>query len=50
MAVYFLATGIVGLRLLGFSGWIEQVFYAAALTLAAASRFVRGRGHVAATR
>jgi ribose transport system permease protein len=34
IAVYFLVTGIVGLQILGFSGWIEQVFYGAALVLA----------------
>jgi len=36
IAVYFLASGIVGLQLLGLSGWIEQVFYGAALILAVA--------------
>lgn len=36
VAVYFLASGIVGLQLLGLSGWIEQVFYGAALVLAVA--------------
>jgi ribose transport system permease protein len=45
VAVYFLATGIVGLQLLGLSGWIEQVFYGAALVLAVAvSRIINGRG------
>ena len=34
IAVYFLITGIVGLQILGLSGWIEQVFYGAALVLA----------------
>ena len=34
IAVYFLVTGIVGLQILGFSGWIEQVFYGGALVLA----------------
>lgn len=34
VAVYFLATGITGLQLLGFSGWIENVFYGAALLIA----------------
>jgi ribose transport system permease protein len=37
IAVYFLATGIVGLQLIGLSGWIEQVFYGAALILAVAA-------------
>jgi ribose transport system permease protein len=36
VGVYFLATGIVGLQLMGLSGWIEQVFYGAALVLAVA--------------
>ena len=31
VAVYFLVTGIVGLQIIGFSGWIEQVFYGGAL-------------------
>jgi ribose transport system permease protein len=44
IAVYFLATGIVGLQLIGLSGWIEQVFYGAALVLAvAASRLASKR-------
>ena len=34
IAVYFLVTGIVGLQILGLSGWIEQVFYGGALVLA----------------
>jgi ribose/xylose/arabinose/galactoside ABC-type transport system permease subunit/ABC-type sugar transport system substrate-binding protein len=34
IAVYFLVTGIVGLQILGFAGWIEQVFYGGALVLA----------------
>jgi ribose transport system permease protein len=33
-AVYFLATGIVGLQIVGLSGWIEQLFYGAALIVA----------------
>jgi ribose transport system permease protein len=36
VAVYFLATGIVGLQLVGLSGWIENVFYGGALILAVA--------------
>ena len=48
IAVYFLVTGIVGLEILGFSGWIEQVFYGGALVVAvtlshlAADRLKRG--------
>ena len=34
MAVYFLVTGITGLELLGYSGWIEQVFYGGSLIIA----------------
>jgi ribose transport system permease protein len=34
VAVYFLAAGITGLQLLGYSGWVEQVFYGASLVLA----------------
>lgn len=34
VAVYFLTTGITGLQLLGFSGWIENVFYGSALIIA----------------
>lgn len=33
-AVYFLATGITGLQIIGLSGWIEQVFYGASLVIA----------------
>lgn len=33
VAIYFLMTGIVGLQLLGYAGWISQVFYGAALVL-----------------
>lgn len=33
-AVYFLATGITGLQIVGLSGWIEQVFYGASLVIA----------------
>jgi ribose transport system permease protein len=34
IAIYFLATGILGLQMLGQSGWIEDVFYGAALIVA----------------
>jgi ribose transport system permease protein len=36
IAVYFLVTGITGLQLLGFAGWIESVFYGTSLVLAVA--------------
>jgi ribose transport system permease protein len=34
VAIYFLATGIIGLELLGYTGWISDVFYGAALIIA----------------
>jgi ribose transport system permease protein len=34
VAIYFLATGILGLQLLGYTGWISHVFYGAALIVA----------------
>jgi ribose transport system permease protein len=43
VAVYFLVTGITGLQLMGFSGWIEQVFYGASLILAVALSTLAGR-------
>jgi ribose transport system permease protein len=36
IAVYFLITGITGLELMGFAGWIEFVFFGASLILAVA--------------
>jgi ribose transport system permease protein len=36
IGIYFLATGILGLQLLGLGGWIEDVFYGAALVIAVA--------------
>ena len=44
VGVYFLATGILGLQLLGLGGWIDSVFYGAALIIAVAvSSLVRRR-------
>jgi len=44
VGVYFLATGILGLQLLGLGGWIQNVFYGAALVIAVAvSTLVRRR-------
>jgi ribose transport system permease protein len=44
VAVYFLATGILGLQLLGYTGWINSVFYGAALIVAVTvSTLVRRR-------
>ena len=34
VAIYFLVTGIVGLELLGYTGWVSDVFYGAALIIA----------------
>jgi ribose transport system permease protein len=34
IAVYFLATGILGLNLLGFTGWVTSVFYGGVLVIA----------------
>jgi|tagenome__1003787_1003787.scaffolds.fasta_scaffold20905582_2 ribose transport system permease protein len=34
IAIYFLETGIVGLQLAGYSGWISSVFFGAALVIA----------------
>ena len=34
VAIYFLVTGIVGLQLLGYTGWVSDVFYGAALVIA----------------
>jgi ribose transport system permease protein len=33
-AIYFLVTGITGLQLLGYTGWVSDVFYGAALIVA----------------
>jgi ribose transport system permease protein len=36
VATYFLATGIIGLQLLGLAGWVTQVFYGTALIVGVA--------------
>jgi ribose transport system permease protein len=36
VAVYFLVTGITGLQLLGFVGWVQDVFYGGSLVVAVA--------------
>jgi ribose transport system permease protein len=36
IGIYFLETGIFGLQLLGFSGWIQNVFYGGGLVVAVA--------------
>ncbi|WP_082566918.1 ABC transporter permease [Janibacter sp. Soil728] len=44
IAIYFLTTGIFGLQLLGFSGWIQNVFYGAGLVIAVAlAKVIRSR-------
>ncbi|MGW5276865.1 ABC transporter permease [Streptomyces sp. NPDC004044] len=44
IAIYFLTTGIFGLQLLGYSGWIQNVFYGAGLVVAVAlAKVVRDR-------
>lgn len=44
VGIYFLATGILGLQLLGLGGWIEDAFYGAALVIAVAvSSVIRRR-------
>ncbi|MFW5470196.1 ABC transporter permease [Knoellia sp. CPCC 206435] len=44
IAIYFLTTGIFGLQLLGFSGWIQNVFYGAGLVVAVTlAKVVRDR-------
>lgn len=44
VAIYFLETGIFGLQLLGYSGWIQNVFYGAGLVVAVAlAKVIRDR-------
>ena len=44
VAIFFLATGILGLQILGFTGWVSNVFYGAALIIAVTlSTMVRRR-------
>lgn len=44
IAIYFLTTGIFGLQLLGYSGWIQNVFYGAGLVVAVTlAKVVRDR-------
>lgn len=47
VAVYFLITGIFGLQLLGYQGWVTDAFYGVVLVAAvAASTWVQRRSHV----
>jgi ribose transport system permease protein len=48
VGIYFLVTGIVGLQLLGYTGWIENVFYGAALVIAVSVSTIVGRRAAAA--
>src|SRR5262249_13595324 len=44
IAIYFLITGITGLELMGYSGWIEDAFYGGSLVVAVTvSRVLSGR-------
>ena len=44
IAIWFLWTGIFGLQLLGFAGWVQNVFYGAGLVIAVAlAKVVRSR-------
>lgn len=44
IAVYFLITGVIGFQLLGYSGWVTDVFYGVALIVAVTiSHFVQKR-------
>ncbi len=48
IGIYFLETGIFGLELLGYSGWIQDVFYGGGLVLAIAlATIVRRRSRTA---
>jgi ribose transport system permease protein len=50
VAVYFLVTGITGLELLGYTGWVEQVFYGGSLVAAVSfGRLVSRRRSAAQT-
>jgi ribose transport system permease protein len=46
LAIYFLETGIIGLELLGYTGWISDVFFGAALIVAVAISTVLRRNQV----
>lgn len=49
VAIYFLETGIFGLQLLGYSGWIQNVFYGAGLVVAVAlAKIIRDKSTTAA--
>ena len=37
IGIFFLETGIFGLELMGYSGWVQDVFYGAGLVVAVAA-------------
>ena len=45
-AVYFLVTGITGFQILGYVGWVEQVFYGASLVIAVTFSHIAGKRRV----
>ena len=46
--IYFLETGIIGLQILGYRGWVQDVFYGAGLVAAITiAHLVRNRTGVA---
>jgi ribose transport system permease protein len=46
IAVFFLATGVLGLQLLGATSWVTSVFYGGVLVVAVTiSTVLRGRSH-----
>jgi len=48
IAIFFLQTGIFGLQLMGFPGWIQNVFYGLGLVVAVAlAKIVRNRSRAA---
>jgi ribose transport system permease protein len=47
LAIYFLETGIIGLELLGYTGWISDVFFGAALIVAVAVSTLLRRDRIA---
>jgi len=44
VGIYFLETGVLGLQLLGLTGWVEDVFYGAVLVVAVAITTLLRRG------
>lgn len=48
IGIYFLETGIIGLQILGYSGWVQDAFYGAGLVAAVTiAHLVRNRTRVA---